>query len=211
VREPGSVMLLLNGAIADPILVRKLVRRCGLLVCADGGARHARDLGLVPDVVVGDMDSIPRPLPRTWNQTFYCCDFDEDCSDFAKALSFVVRAGCRRLYLAGVFGGRLDHAMVNISLIRRIGEKMPCVIVDRGLAMILGPGRYRLGLSRGQLLSLLSADTAARVSVSGVRYPLRRAALAPGSRGLSNVAAGRVSLNVHSGRVWAMSPELFRF
>jgi hypothetical protein len=47
----------------------------------------------------------------------------------------------------------------------------------------------------------------ARVTLSGVRYPLSRAVLLPGSRGLSNVARGSVSLVVHSGRVWAMSPQ----
>lgn len=206
-REPGSVLLLLNGEVADRGLARRLARRCALLVCADGGARHARSLGFVPDVVVGDMDSLPRPLPRAWARTAFCCDFDEDSSDFEKALDFAARAGCRRLYVAGLFGGRLDHALVNLALARRSGERMRVVLADRGLATLLGPGRYRLGCRRGELLSLLASTETAKVSISGVRYPLRRAALKPGGRGLSNAALGPVSLAVHAGRVWLMGPE----
>jgi len=204
-REPGAALLLLNGEVPDPGLVRQLARRCALLVCADGGARHASRLGLRPDAVVGDMDSVPRPLPRSWRGTSFLCDFDEDSSDFEKALAFVARAGCSRLYVAGILGGRLDHVLVNLALAQAWGSRRSLVIVDRGLATLLGPGGYRLAVKRGEVVSLLAATTRAKLSVSGVRYPLRRAALAPGGRGLSNVARGPVALTVHAGRLWVMT------
>jgi len=208
-KAPAAVLLLLNGELADPALVRRLARRCGWLVCADGGARHALRLGLRPDAVVGDMDSVPRPLPRAWRRTLYWCDFDENSSDFEKALRFVARAGCGRLYVAGLFGGRLDHSLVNLALVRGFGTRRGLVVVDRGMATLLGPGRYRLAFKRGDLLSLLAAAAGTRLTVSGVRYPMRRAVLAEGSRGLSNVARGPVAVTVHSGLVWAISPVPF--
>jgi thiamine pyrophosphokinase len=205
--EPGAALLLLNGEVPDPVLVRRLAKRCSVLICADGGARHAVRLGLRPDAVVGDMDSVPRPLPRSWRGTSFLCDFDDDASDFEKALAFAARAGCSRLYVAGILGGRLDHALVNLALAKAWGCRRSLVIVDRGLATLLGPGRYRLPVKRGELVSLLAATEKAKLSVSGVRYPLRRASLAPGGRGLSNVAQGPVALTVHAGRVWAMAPR----
>jgi thiamine pyrophosphokinase len=205
--QTGAALLLLNGEIPDAGLVKRLAKRCALLVCADGGARHAARLGLRPDAVVGDMDSVPKPLPRGWRGTTFLCDFDEDSSDFEKALAFVARVGCVRLYVAGILGGRLDHALVNLALAQAWGSRRSLVIVDRGLATLLGPGRYALAVKRGGLLSLLAATSRANLSVSGVRYPLRRAVLAPGGRGLSNVARGPVALTVHSGRVWVMSPR----
>ncbi len=206
-REAGAALLLLNGDVPEPALVRRLARRCSFLVCADGGARHAVRLGLRPHVVVGDMDSMPRPLPRSWKGTSFVCDFDEDSSDFEKALAFLSEAGCGRLYVAGLLGGRLDHALVNLALAGAYGAKASLVIVDRGLATLMGPGRYRFPLKKGELLSLLAAGKGARVSVAGVRYPLRRALLRPGGRGLSNLAGGPLSLAVHSGRVWVMRPS----
>ena len=207
--EAGSVLLLLNGEIPDAVLVRRLAKRCFCLVCADGGARHAAHLGLCPDAVVGDMDSVPKPLPRSWRGTRFLCDFDEDSSDFEKALAFVARTGCSRLYVAGLLGGRLDHALVNLALAQAWGSRRSLVIVDRGLATLLGPGRYGFAVRRGEILSLLASTSRAKLSVSGARYPLRRTALAPGGRGLSNVAQGPVTLTVHAGRVWFMSPHGF--
>jgi thiamine pyrophosphokinase len=205
-RDPGAALLLLNGEIPDAALARRVAGHCSFLVCADGGARHAVRLGLAPHAVVGDMDSVPKPLPRSWKKTSFLCDFDEDRSDFEKALAFISEAGCSRLYVAGLLGGRLDHALVNLVLAEAYGSRASLVVVDRGLATLMGPGRYRLPSKKGELVSLLAAGKGVRVSFSGVRYPLKKTLLKPGGRGLSNVASGPVSLVVHSGRVWVMMP-----
>ncbi|MDD5629838.1 MAG: hypothetical protein PHU21_12280, partial [Elusimicrobia bacterium] len=99
-----------------------------------------------------------------------------------------------------------DHALVNLSLAEAFGRRAAVALVDRGLAVLMGPGSCRLGLKKGELLSLLAAGAGARLSLRGVRYPLKRARLAPGGRGLSNTARGAVCLTVHSGRVWVMTP-----
>jgi thiamine pyrophosphokinase len=198
------VLLLLNGEVPDPALVRRLARRCGAVLCADGGARHAAALGLEPDFIVGDMDSVPRGLPKKWRRAVYWCDFDPNRSDFEKALELVRAIGCRRLYVAGALGGRLDHALVNLALAGKQGPSLSLLLVDRGVAELLGPGCYRLGLPLGARLSLLAAGSA-RLSATGLKYPLKKARLEPGSRGLGNVVTGDVSLTVHSGVVWAMS------
>ena len=62
-KRPRAFLLLLNGELREPKAVKALARRADAVLCADGGARHARALKLVPDCVVGDMDSLPRPRP----------------------------------------------------------------------------------------------------------------------------------------------------
>lgn len=198
-------LLLLNGEIPEPALVRRLARSCGVIVCADGGARHAAALRLEPNFIVGDMDSLPRPLPKNWRRTVYWCDFDQNRSDFEKALELLRAIGCRRLYVAGALGGRLDHALINLALAAKEAKNISITLIDRGMAAYLGPGRHRFDLSRGARLSLLAAGNGALLSASGLRYPLKRSRLAPGARGLGNVVTGPVFLTVHTGAVWAAS------
>ncbi len=200
-RPGGSVLLLLNGELREPRLVKALARRADAVVCADGGARHARTLSLTPDVVVGDMDSLPRPTPRSWGRTAYLCDFDTDRSDLDKTLDFVASAGAGKAWIAGALGGGLDHELVNLAALeaRRRGPEL--VVIGGGAARLLGPGRYPLGLKRGARFSLLAAPRAT-ATVTGARYRLRRKALRRGSRGLGNRADGRAVLTVHRGRVW---------
>ncbi|MBI3547892.1 MAG: thiamine diphosphokinase [Elusimicrobia bacterium] len=197
-----TAVLLLNGALREPKDVARLVRGGAALICADGGAKHAAALGLEPRLVIGDMDSLPSRLPR-WKSTTFLCDFDLDRSDFEKALRFAASRGLRQVWIAGALGARLDHTLVNLALIETYSEILPLALADAG-ASILGPGVHRLDCRRGARLTILPATPQAKVSLSGVRFPLAERVLARTSLGLSNEALSRtVRLEVHAGRVWA--------
>lgn len=201
----SAALILLNGEIPEPALARRAARKCRAVICADGGLRHLEALRLRADFVVGDMDSLPHPLPRAARRAAFWCDFDENRSDFEKALSFAADLGCARAYVAGALGGRTDHALVNLGVVERGAAKMDLILLDRGAARLLGPGRYRLPLGRGRFS--LSARPRAVVTLTGARYPLKRFVLAEGSRGLGNAARGTVALTIHSGRAWLVADE----
>jgi len=195
-------MVLLNGDIPDDALARKAASGCRAVVCADGGVRHAARLGLSARFVVGDMDSLPSPLPD-WKETTYVCDFDEDRSDLEKTLSFCEQLGASELWVAGALGGRLDHALVNLRVLERPARWSSLTLIDRGLARLSGPGRHALKCRRGQTVSLIACPEGALASSSGLRYPLRKTRLRPGSLGLSNRALrADVELRIHRGRAW---------
>jgi thiamine pyrophosphokinase len=195
-----AALILLNGEVPQPALVRRAARRCRGVICADGGVRHLKPLRLRADFVVGDMDSLPRPLPRD-PRTVYWCDFDEDRSDFEKALGFARDLGCARVYVAGALGGRTDHALVNLGVVERWSQELDVVLLDHGAARLVGPGRHPLPRGRFSL----SARPRAVVSITGARYPLSRFELTPGSRGLGNAAGPRAALKVHEGRAWLVA------
>ena len=200
-RTGRRVLLLLNGDLRDPRIVARLARKADLIVCADGGARHAQALGVVPDFVVGDMDSLPHSLPKAWSRTEYLCDPDENRSDLDKALDFLKARGRGRVFVAGALGGGLDHELVNLSVLEKRAAGLDLTVIGGGAARLLGPGRHRLDLKKGERFSLLAAPSA-RVTLAGARYPLNRERLLRGSRGLGNRCLGRTVLVVGQGRVW---------
>lgn len=200
-----TCLILLNGELdASKALARAAARDARYILCCDGAVRHAKSLGLEPDFVVGDMDSLPKPLPR-WRKTIYWCDFDAERSDFEKALDLAVGMGFARALVVGGLGGRIDHAMINLAVAERFYGAIEVVLVGAGRARVLGAGRHKLAVARGKTFSLLAAP-AAVVTLTGARYAMSKAALARGSRGLSNVAQGQPSLTVHEGRVWLFVP-----
>ena len=62
-------------------------------------------LRLQPDYIVGDMDSLPKALPKAWKKTLYWRDFDPERSDLDKALDFARSIGAREVQIAGASGG----------------------------------------------------------------------------------------------------------
>jgi len=204
-----SVLILLNGDIRDPGSVRFAARRADAVICADGGARHAVTLRLQPDFIVGDMDSLPKALPRTWKKTLYWCDFNPERSDLDKALDFARSLGAREVRVAGVLGGGLDHELVNFAALEESGAGLDLTVIDGGVARLLGPGRHAFPFKKGARFSLLAA-TRARLSLAGARFGLKNELLHRGSRGLGNRAEGKVVLTVREGRVWVVDAAPFR-
>jgi thiamine pyrophosphokinase len=182
----------------------------GLVIAADGGARHATGLGRGIDLWVGDGDSIGEqelaalqaagvPIRRS--------PVDKDESDAELAVVAALDAGARRLTVLGALGGeRIDHGLANVWLLghpRLAGcdaRLLDAVVRIR----LVGPGRVDLGGRIGDLVSLFPfGGDAAGLTTAGLRYPLRDEALPSGpSRGLSNVRDARdAALTVGSGRI----------
>lgn len=198
-----TALILLNGDIRDPKTVRDAARRADAVICADGGARHAVALRLRPDYIVGDMDSVPKSLPKAWTKIEYRYDFDPERSDLDKALGLARSIGARVVWLAGVLGGGLDHELVNFAAIEEGARGLDLTVIDGGTARLLGPGRHRLSFKKGARFSLLAAPSA-RLTLTGARFVLKNEILRRGSRGLGNRAEGPVVLTVREGRVWVV-------
>jgi thiamine pyrophosphokinase len=204
-----SALILLNGEMRDEPSIRAAARGADAVICADGGARHAVALRIAPDFIVGDMDSLPKGLPKAWKKTLYWCDFDPERSDLDKALDFARSLGVRDVRVAGVLGGGLDHELVNFAALEESAAGLDLTVIDGGVARLLGPGRHALPLKKGSRFSLLAAPRA-RVSLAGARFKLKNEVLRRGSRGLGNRAEGKVTLTVRQGRVWVIDAAPFR-
>jgi thiamine pyrophosphokinase len=178
----------------------------GYVVAADGGAERAAHLGLRPDLVVGDMDSLgvaARARLEAAGVPFQVWPAEKDASDLELALQAALARDPAHLVLLGVFGGeRLDHALAGVvllSLPELIGRDVVCLDAGRRVRLLRGPSEVVLQGPTGDLVTLLPFGVdALGVRTSDLAYPLHGERLRLGSsRGLSNVritARARVSL-----------------
>lgn len=163
-----------------------------VLVAADGGADRALALGLMPDAVIGDFDSISA-IARTAIAEARLHPIDEQQStDFGKCLAHVVAP----FYLAlGFTGGRLDHTLAAMSdLAAAPGRRV--VLIGAEDLVFLAPPELSLNLTPGTRLSLYPMGDA-RGESTGLRWPIRRIGFAPAGRiGTSNEVTGPVRLTL---------------
>lgn len=194
-------VIIANGARPSQDTVRRYLRPGDQLICADGGALHALALGLQPNKIVGDLDSLDKAAQTHLSGArFYTYPAVKDETDLELALLLAAQDGADEIVVLGGFGGRLDQTIANVLLLTlpqldhiatRLVDGEQEAFIIREQALIEG--------QPGDLLSLIPlGGDAEGVITEGLLYPLRDETLRFGpARGVSNVltaATARVSL-----------------
>jgi thiamine pyrophosphokinase len=170
-----------------------------LVIGADGGAVNALKLGLWPQVVVGDLDSLPdatREVLADRGCRILIHPRDKDETDLELALSYAAAQVPQEIVILGALGGRLDHAVANILLLVLPDlEGIPVRIVDGAQeAQLLRSGEaVTVQGKAGDLVSLIPLSGSVRgVSTTGLAWALSGETLELGfTRGVSNVMTAR--------------------
>jgi len=201
--DPTFVVLLGGALQATPRLEADLAG--ARFIAADGGMRHARRLGVVPEIWVGDFDSTPQDLlaafPQVERQPYPAAKNE---TDGAIAVSVALERGARKIVLAGALGGeRSDHALMHLLHAVFLEEQGFSIKLTSGEeeAWPLLAGNRKIDLPENSLFSILGLSPLAGLDIGNVRYPLRDFSLPFGSsRTISNVAEGPIDLSLASGR-----------
>jgi thiamine pyrophosphokinase len=159
-------------------------REGDLVICADGGYGVALALGIRPDLVVGDLDSIAETVDSHVEMIRY--PREKDHSDFEIALKHAREKGCGKVLVYGALGGRPDHQLTNFVILA--GMEIPGVFVEEDVECYNVCDDLVIENRRGCTASLVAVGGKCRVqSIEGFKYTLREENLLPSSRGLSNV------------------------
>jgi thiamine pyrophosphokinase len=124
-----------NGIIVDHQSVRSQLKANDLLIAADGGTEHCKVIGVRPDIVIGDMDSISPQLMEEFQRyktKFIHYEKDKDQTDLELALSYAYQNSVDEVVFYGIFGGRLDLSLANILLLARDDWKSISIVVVNG-------------------------------------------------------------------------------
>ncbi|SFD81664.1 thiamine diphosphokinase [Lentibacillus persicus] len=116
---------------------------------ADRGALTLLENNITPDYAVGDFDSMPAAdidKVRKSAEVFNQFPSEKDETDMEIALKQAYRLEPDKVFLLGVTGGRLDHALINIQLLYSIvGQGISGIIVDcQNIVEITGPGTHTI-------------------------------------------------------------------
>lgn len=177
-----------------------------LVVAADGGLRHAPSVGVTPDLLVGDLDSVDAADLARWpDLPIERHPRDKDALDLELAIDAALARGASRVRVMGAFGGRFDQTLATAAIATRYAEHGVEIALLDGIhdAYPLPAGRtFEEALPDGTVFSLLAVTDRARVDVDAAAYALRGAELPRGvGLGLSNVARGGPRVRVHEGSV----------
>ena len=175
-----------------------------LVIAADGGLRHTQALGLSPDMILGDFDSLGY-IPE--DSRVY--PVEKDDTDSMLAVRLGLAHDCTQFYLYGAMDGpRLDHTVANFQTLGYLAAHgaRGSLIGSRCIATVLREESICFPAESSGILSLFSLGDRAEVTIEGLHYPLDHGTLtADFPLGVSNHFTGKPSrITVHSGLVLAL-------
>jgi thiamine pyrophosphokinase len=165
-----------------------------LVIAADGGLRHALALHLVPNLVIGDMDSADLDMlahAKKQGADVQYFPVDKDETDLELALTAAAQRDCDPIRIVGAVGDRLDQTVGNIYLLALPALRGRDVRLVNGkqTTWLAYPGETLIAGQPGDTLSLIPVETeAAGIVTENLEYPLRHETLMFGpARGMSNI------------------------
>lgn len=195
----------------------KALKDVNFLICADGGANHAALSRRLPDLLIGDLDSVtPENLNQCENagciiKKFPC---EKDETDLELALIYAEEQARLvnewDIWLYGATGKRIDHFMGNIALMLAYARKGYRIrLVNHEHEIWILKSHEHISGAIGQEISLIALSEKAVVTTEGLYYPLLQGVLLQDSpRGISNVFVGEEAvIQVHSGWVLVVLPK----
>ncbi|MDD3890659.1 MAG: thiamine diphosphokinase [Syntrophomonadaceae bacterium] len=188
-------IIMANGEYGSLDLYREIFNDTELVLCADGGANYAWQLGIMPSYILGDMDSILPEIREYFQEhkvLFKRYPERKDFTDTQLALERAEEAGADEIIFTGTLGKRLDHTLSNlyagIDTVKR-GKKV--IHFTPECIVYLVTSQLELHGKPGELVSILPlSDKARGVWATGVEYVLKDAELEKANPyAISNVIA----------------------
>lgn len=177
-----------NGDIKSYDRIKSKIYRDDLVICADGGYNHAKKMGIIPDVLIGDFDSA-KDFETVKNRIEYPAR--KDFTDGELAVMYAEESGADSVCLIGMTGDRLDHTIADIMLLSKCKNG---VLIDDNNEIYLLRDKLTIRGTRGQTLSVIPVfGDAEGLTTTGLEYPLKDETLCFAStRGISNVMTADV-------------------
>lgn len=155
------------------------IEKSDLFIAADGGGNVAHSMSLIPDVIIGDLDS----YNQTGNeQSEIILDRDQNTNDLEKALQFALSKSVNMVTVYGATGKRVDHTLKNLSVLLQFNTRFQSIrFKDCYSTMFIIQSPFRIDLPVGTSVSLFPiSGKVENIRSEGLRYKLHNDTLENG-------------------------------
>lgn len=175
-----TACIITGGTLPDSFLAGYVKEHPGeLLIVVDGALEVTHRLGLQPDYIVGDFDTVDRSLLTFYDEKIILRHPPEkDQTDTELAIETALQAGCSSLVFFGATGSRLDHSLANIFLLQGLVKQgVEAVILNETNKLYIKEKGFTLKRKEacGDYVSLLPlTETVEEVTLTGFKYPVQK-------------------------------------
>ena len=199
------IIIFANGDLPNLEKARTLLHPDDFTLCADGGTRHALALGLTPNIVIGDLDSVTfdlRPLTAKGTQIIQH-PRDKNETDLELAIDYAVSLNPDQILILAALGGRMDQTLANIALLSSLQLATCNIKLTDGVEEIFFcTDQAKVEGRSGDIVSLIPwQGEVTGIFTENLRWHLHHETLYPDkTRGVSNeMTADVATIQIRSG------------
>jgi thiamine pyrophosphokinase len=201
-------IILANGKPPQKSVINFLKKKkYDTLICADGGSNFAKQLNLIPDFIIGDLDSSKKSTLNYFKQKSRIIKIKrQNDTDVEKCLKFAIKNKAEEAVLLGVTGDRLDHTFCNLGIVLKFFNKIKLNIIAENSLLTAYKNKVELKTAPGEIISIYGFNSKTKILSKGLKYTLKNIALPFGEReSTSNVAiSDKVSLKIMGGIIFVI-------
>lgn len=182
-----NVVILCDGNPPRPEQLKEALKHSSLFIAADGGAFIAESLRVMPDVIIGDLDSYSETGSE---QASVIHDPDQETNDLEKALTYAYKQEGKDIIVFGATGERLDHTLKNLSVLKQFDYQFESLLYkDMYSTVFLLPEHFETELPLNTTVSLFPLSGKVEgITTTGLKYALSNGTLENGIQdGSSNL------------------------
>ena len=201
-----QAVICISGEAPSRQIALPFMRQERVVICANGGLMTAQRLGLTPQVIIGDLDSIDALNVDRARTRIIAHSRDKDATDTQLAVAHSRSIHCSERLLVGGGGGRLDHLAALLWNFETPEYAVNRWITDHVIVDHLAPGAHNFAVTRNDILSILPCGEGPWTAKSrGLRWPLDNTAWSRADYGICNEAvADTITLTITAGRLLLM-------
>lgn len=180
-------LVICDGLLSDFVYLKKRVLETSFSIACDGAANQLIKQNIIPNLVIGDLDSFDFSLAKP--QIKIVKDTDQETNDLEKALLYAFKEGFSHIEIVGALGKRLDHTLKNLSVLLQFDSKFEWVFIrdEFGISFIAAT-KNEFTTKLGTLVSLVPLSGKVEgITTQGLAFSLHNEPLENGKRdGTSN-------------------------
>ncbi|MFA6817103.1 MAG: thiamine diphosphokinase [Lentisphaeria bacterium] len=185
-----NTVILANGDFPTHTQPRQILKNADFVICCDGAAEKLLAFGRTPDIIIGDMDSLPPTLKQNYSDRIISIS-EQETNDLTKAFMYAQEKGLKKITILGGTGLREDHTLGNIAHFADFAELCPDIqmVTDFGVFQAIWESST-ISAIPGQQISIISFNPEMPITSTGLKYPLKERCLTRWWQATLNEAVG---------------------
>ena len=183
--DKKNVSVILNGQMPTDDTIINQITNSDYIIAVDGSANKLFDLEIIPDVIIGDLDS----LQNINNKNIELVKTpDQNKTDFRKTLEWCIEKNILNISIFGISGESEDHFLGNYYTLSDFGEKISWKAFTDFSVISPCIGNKKFESFKGQKVSLFCMKGSSTVNSENLEYPLQSYHLKPSDDAVRNLS-----------------------